>query len=131
MCRFILTILGCTIYKAICIQVNVSGETSKSGVDAQDAEILATEVQDLPGLHLRGIMGIPAMTTDVNEQRQAFSTLALIYQQLRKTHGSIDTLSMGMSGDMEAAIAEGSTMVRIGTAIFGKRQNRKPEITNE
>jgi pyridoxal phosphate enzyme (YggS family) len=115
----------------VCIQVNVSGEASKSGIDAQGAETLASELQDLPGLLLRGIMGIPAQTTDINEQRQAFSTLASIYQQLKKTHGSIDTLSMGMSGDMEAAIAEGSTMVRIGTAIFGKRQNRKPEITNE
>ena len=115
----------------VCIQVNVSGEASKSGVDAQDAEILASELQDLPSLLLHGIMGIPAQTTDINEQRQAFSTLASIYKQLKKTYGSIDTLSMGMSGDMEAAIAEGSTMVRIGTAIFGKRQNRKPEITNE
>ncbi|NOR41555.1 MAG: YggS family pyridoxal phosphate-dependent enzyme [Gammaproteobacteria bacterium] len=115
----------------VCIQVNVSGEDSKSGVNAQDAEILASDLQDLPGLLLHGIMGIPAQTTDINEQRQAFSTLASIYQQLKKTYGSIDTLSMGMSGDMEAAIAEGSTMVRIGTAIFGKRQNRKPEITNE
>jgi len=109
----------------VCIQVNVSGETSKSGVSTWDAEILATELQDLPGLHLRGIMGIPAKTTDTKEQRQAFSTLASVFQQLKKMHDSIDTLSMGMSGDMEAAIAEGSTMVRIGTAIFGERQNKK------
>jgi len=107
-----------------CIQINVSGETSKSGVGVEDAEILASELQHLPGLRLRGIMGIPAPSTDMQEQRQAFSDLAAIYQQLKKTHASIDTLSMGMSADMEAAIAEGSTMVRIGTAIFGKRQKK-------
>ena len=108
----------------VCIQVNVSGEASKSGVNASEAEILATDLQNLPGLRLRGIMGIPANTTDINEQRQSFSALASVFQKIKKMHNSIDTLSMGMSGDMEAAIAEGSTMVRIGTAIFGKRHKQ-------
>lgn len=106
----------------VCIQVNISDESSKSGVDANDAKILAANLQDLPGLRLRGIMGIPAKTASLEEQRRAFSSLASIYRQLQTMYQNVDTLSMGMSGDMEAAIAEGSTMVRIGTAIFGARQ---------
>jgi len=109
----------------VCIQVNISDESSKSGVDVDGAKTLAKDLQDLPGLCLRGIMGIPAKSTDLPEQRRAFSSLASVYRQLQTTHTQIDTLSMGMSGDMEAAIAEGSTMVRIGTAIFGLRQTTK------
>jgi len=109
----------------VCIQINVSHESSKSGTSGQELHALATLVQDLPGLHLRGIMGIPAKTSDIEQQRQAFSSLAKLYRQLRTTYKNVDTLSMGMTGDMEAAIAEGSTMLRIGTAIFGARKTKQ------
>ncbi|MCW8964787.1 MAG: YggS family pyridoxal phosphate-dependent enzyme [Gammaproteobacteria bacterium] len=109
----------------VCIQVNVSHESSKSGINDQEVNALASIVQDLPGLCLRGIMGIPAMTSNIEQQRQAFSSLAQVYRQLRTTYENVDTLSMGMTGDMEAAIAEGSTMLRIGTAIFGARKTKQ------
>jgi pyridoxal phosphate enzyme (YggS family) len=112
----------------VCIQVNISGETSKSGIDRSEVAEFASKVIDLPGLRLRGIMGIPAPSTELTMQRKAFASLASIYMELKKSHEGIDTLSMGMSGDMEAAIAEGTTMVRIGTAIFGSRHTgKKPE----
>jgi len=106
----------------VCIQINISNEDSKSGLDSADAKTLADDLQYLPGLCLRGIMGIPARTENIEEQRKTFASLASVYRQLQNSHKHIDTLSIGMSGDMEAAIAEGSTMVRIGTAIFGLRQ---------
>jgi pyridoxal phosphate enzyme (YggS family) len=106
----------------ICLQVNISAEESKSGLELDSVTDLADELQNLPGLQLRGIMGIPAKSTELAQQRQAFSSLASIYRQLQEKHENIDTLSMGMSGDMEAAIAEGSTLLRIGTAIFGARK---------
>lgn len=106
----------------VCIQINVSHEASKSGLDADEVSGLATEIQQLPGLELRGIMGIPARATDTKAQRQAFAALASIYRHLQDHYANIDTLSMGMSADLEAAIAEGSTMLRIGTAIFGARE---------
>ena len=107
-----------------CIQVNISQETSKSGIDVAAVSDFARQLQDLPGIRLRGIMGIPAMAKDMDTQREAFAGLASIYRQLQDQYEHIDTLSMGMTGDMEAAIAEGSTMVRIGTAIFGNRIQR-------
>ena len=106
----------------VCIQINISEEASKSGVSIIAVDQLAAAIQNLPGLQLRGIMGIPAKTADTKQQRQAFAKLAEIYQQLQATYERIDTLSMGMSGDIEAAIAAGSTMLRIGTAIFGARE---------
>ncbi len=106
----------------VCIQINISGEDSKSGITTADINELARELQDLPRLRLRGIMGIPEKLSDLHEQRRVFSRLAALYRQLQNNHQHIDTLSMGMTADMEAAIAEGSTMVRIGTAIFGLRQ---------
>jgi pyridoxal phosphate enzyme (YggS family) len=109
----------------VCIQVNVSAEASKSGVSPDGLTTLASQVHDLPRLWLRGIMGIPAATKNFETQRQAFKSLANLYMQLQQSYDHIDTLSMGMSGDMEAAIAEGTTMVRIGTAIFGSRDTRK------
>ena len=109
----------------VCIQVNVSEEASKSGVSPDEVATLASQIQNLPGLCLRGIMGIPAPSNDFASQRTAFASLARLYMQLRDAYDHIDTLSMGMSADMEAAIAEGTTMLRIGTAIFGKRDNRK------
>ncbi len=105
----------------ICIQINISGETSKSGVAANDVEALASQIAKLPHLRLRGLMVIPAPSNSFEEQRATFAKVSQIKDQLNQQGYKLDTLSMGMSGDMEAAIAEGATIVRIGTAIFGSR----------
>ena len=105
----------------VCIQVNISGEESKAGISAEQVMALATEIAELPNLKLRGLMAIPAATTELTVQRHAFATLRMLYEKLNKQGFTLDTLSMGMSNDLEAAIAEGSTLVRIGTAIFGAR----------
>lgn len=105
----------------VCIQVNVSGEESKSGVSPAELPELARAVAALPRLKLRGLMTIPEPTSDVALQRERFATLRRLMAQLRADGLDLDTLSMGMSDDLEAAIAEGSTMVRVGTAIFGSR----------
>ncbi|MDD4911514.1 MAG: YggS family pyridoxal phosphate-dependent enzyme [Sideroxydans sp.] len=105
----------------ICLQVNVSGEESKSGVDAEALVQLALQVVQLPRLNLRGLMAIPAPTDDVAEQRRQFAKVRTLFDALKSEGLSLDTLSMGMSHDFTAAIHEGATMVRIGTAIFGKR----------
>jgi pyridoxal phosphate enzyme (YggS family) len=109
----------------VCIQVNVSGEQSKSGVTPEDVLSLAAVIAGLPRLRLRGLMCIPEATDDVSLQRQRFARLRSLLQQLNQvrtaSQPALDTLSMGMSADMEAAILEGATMVRIGTAIFGSR----------
>ena len=105
----------------VCIQVNTSGEDSKSGVNIEEMLILAKEISLLSNLHLRGLMTIPAATDDFEDQRQPFRKLRELKDELQSQGIELDTLSMGMSNDMEAAIAEGSTMVRIGTAIFGQR----------
>ncbi len=105
----------------VCLQVNISGETSKSGIMASEVMQLATDVRSLPRLRLRGLMAIPAATDDIAQQRQAFAKLRQLFEQLNQQGFQLDTLSMGMSNDLESAIAEGSTMVRIGTAIFGAR----------
>lgn len=111
----------------VLIQVNTSGESSKSGIN--DAEIfeLAELISTLPNLTLRGLMSIPANVADYSEQLEAFTQLAQLKNKLaeRFPQQNIDTLSMGMSGDMQAAIEAGSTMVRIGTAIFGARDYSK------
>lgn len=107
-----------------CIQVNISHEACKSGVTPENVLSLAGVIGNLPRLRLRGIMAIPAKEDELSRQRQAFRTLSAIYQQLITEGHPLDTLSMGMTGDMEAAIAEGATMVRIGTAIFGTRQKK-------
>lgn len=104
----------------ICLQVNVSGEASKSGVSPAELPPLATAVAQLPRLKLRGLMAIPAPTESLAEQRHAFRQLRLALENLALE--GLDTLSMGMSDDLEAAILEGATLVRIGTAIFGERQ---------
>jgi pyridoxal phosphate enzyme (YggS family) len=105
----------------VCIQVNVSGEGSKSGV-APGAELaLARAVIALPRLRLRGLMAIPEPTTDIQLQRRRFALLREIRDKLAAAGIALDTLSMGMSDDLEAAIAEGATIVRVGTAIFGRR----------
>jgi len=105
----------------VCIQVNISGENSKSGVNVEDTLILAKQINLLPNIHLRGLMTIPASTDDFEQQRLPFRLLRELKDELGSQGIELDTLSMGMTNDMEAAIAEGSTMVRIGTAIFGER----------
>ncbi len=105
----------------ICLQVNISGEASKSGVHADELPELAEQVVQLPGIRLRGLMTIPAAETDFDRQRRSFARLRTLQEQLISNGLELDTLSMGMTGDMEAAIAEGATLVRIGTAIFGAR----------
>ncbi len=105
----------------ICIQVNLSQEESKSGVVIEQCAELCATVAKLPNLSLRGLMAIPAPLSEFDEQRQCFHELALAFRELADEHDSMDTLSMGMSGDYIAAIAEGATMVRLGTALFGPR----------
>ncbi len=105
----------------VCIQVNVSGEASKSGVKPEALPELANAVVQLPRLRLRGLMTIPEPSTDVALQRARFAALRHLRDTLNSAGMGLDTLSMGMSDDLEAAIAEGSTMVRVGTAIFGSR----------
>jgi PLP dependent protein len=109
----------------ICIQVNISGEGTKGGVEPRDAQALAREVSALPRLRLRGLMGMASFTDDAAVQRAQFATLARVKEEIVAGGIALDTLSMGMSQDFEAALAEGSTMVRIGTAIFGERKNKK------
>lgn len=105
----------------VCLQVNVDGGANKSGVPAGDALALARAVAALPRLRLRGLMAIPEPAPDFEAQRALFLRAAAVFDQIRAAGIEIDTLSLGMSGDLEAAVAAGSTMVRIGTAIFGQR----------
>ena len=105
----------------VCLQVNISGEQSKSGVSLEELPQLAREVVGMPRLQLRGLMAIPAPTTDFAQQRATFASLRLALARIQALAPGMDTLSMGMSDDLEAAIAEGSTMVRVGTDIFGSR----------
>lgn len=105
----------------ICLQVNVSGEGSKSGVAPGEVEALAVQAAQLPNLKLRGLMAIPAPAADPAAQRLPFAQMRALLQQLNSRGLQLDTLSMGMSHDYPAAIAEGATIVRIGTAIFGAR----------
>lgn len=109
----------------ICLQVNVSGEVSKSGVAPEELLALAAAVTGMPRLRLRGLMAIPEPEDDPVLQRRPFSLLRELQQQLSAAGILTDTLSMGMSADMAAAITEGATIVRIGTAIFGRRDYEK------
>jgi uncharacterized pyridoxal phosphate-containing UPF0001 family protein len=106
----------------VCIQVNVSGEAAKSGVAPGEEVQLAEAVSRLPRLKLRGLMAIPEPTSDMALRRRRFAVLRELKEGLGARGYTLDTLSMGMSDDLEAAIAEGSTMVRVGTAIFGSRK---------
>ena len=108
----------------ICIQVNVSGEVTKSGCDPDRLGDLAIAVYGLPRLRLRGLMALPEPSDDIEVQQQSFAQLRRMKDQIVAAGLELDTLSMGMSDDLEAAIAEGSTMVRVGRAIFGPRQKR-------
>ena len=105
----------------VCLQVNVNNEASKSGVTLDELDALAKSVSALPNIVVRGLMAIPQATKDTQLQRQNFRLLKDAQTRLNAAGYKIDTLSMGMSGDMDAAIAEGATIVRIGTAIFGER----------
>ncbi len=106
----------------ICLQVNISNEDSKSGVPEEDVASLAQQIAYLPRLKLRGLMTIPAPAPEFAQQRAPFRRLRELYEELNRNGFALDTLSMGMSNDIEAAIAEGSTLVRVGTAIFGERK---------
>ncbi len=105
----------------VCIQVNASGESTKSGITADEAPALAQAISHMPRLRLRGLMAIPQPLTEFQRQRDAFHQIREIKENLEKQGWLLDTLSMGMSGDMEAAIAEGATLVRIGRGLFGAR----------
>jgi len=106
----------------VCLQVNISAEDTKGGVAPGEALDLAHEVAALPVLRLRGLMGIASPTADATVQRRQFAELRRTFDGLVKAGLAVDTLSMGMSADLESAVAEGATMVRIGTALFGERQ---------
>ena len=108
----------------VCVQVNASFEASKSGVAPEDAVSFARAVAGLPRLRLRGIMGIPEPTGDVGRRRAQFRVLRECLDACRAAGLTVDTLSMGMSADLEDAVAEGATLVRVGTAIFGAREAR-------
>jgi pyridoxal phosphate enzyme (YggS family) len=105
----------------LCLQVNISNEASKSGVSPDEVADLAQAVAGLPNLTLRGLMAVPAASCEIAVQRAAFAGVGELYRQLNRQGFRLDTLSMGMSHDFIAAIAEGATMVRIGSAIFGNR----------
>jgi hypothetical protein len=106
----------------VCIEVNIDAEESKSGVNPADVQDLATEIAELPRLRLRGLMCLPAIREDFAEQRKPFAALRELLESLNSSGLRLDTLSMGMSADYAAAIHEGATIVRVGTAIFGERE---------
>jgi len=110
----------------VCLQVNISGEASKSGLPPQDVAQVATAVAALPRLRLRGLMSIPEAAQGLLAQQAPHRALRLLLQDLNQQGLGLDTLSMGMSDDLEAAVAEGSTMVRVGTAVFGARPQGRP-----
>lgn len=109
----------------VCIEVNISGEASKGGIAPTEVAELAAHIQNLPRLKLRGLMAIPAPTDDIARQRTQFRHLRELLASLNSQNFQLDTLSMGMSGDLESAIAEGATIVRVGSAIFGARNYTK------
>ena len=113
----------------VCIQVDVSGEATKSGCEPHEAPALARTIAGLPRLRLRGLMAIPAPTTDPRRQRAQFARLRDVLEAVCAQGTPLDTLSMGMSDDLEAAIAEGATIVRVGTALFGARPGKSAGVS--
>ncbi|WP_173494944.1 MULTISPECIES: YggS family pyridoxal phosphate-dependent enzyme [unclassified Marinobacterium] len=109
----------------ICLQVNISCEESKSGCLPDEALELAKQIAELPKINLRGLMAIPEATEDVELQKKRFCQVRTLFEEIKQAIPSLDTLSMGMSGDLDAAIEEGATIVRIGTALFGPRNYNK------
>ncbi|MFT6776471.1 MAG: pyridoxal phosphate enzyme (YggS family) [Paraglaciecola sp.] len=105
----------------VCIQVNIDDDENKAGIRADQLNDLAKAISELPNLSLRGLMTIPKANQSQAQQIASFAHMSLLFEDLKKHYSSVDTLSMGMSGDMQNAINHGSTMVRIGTAIFGSR----------
>ncbi|MEO9653971.1 YggS family pyridoxal phosphate-dependent enzyme [Marinomonas sp.] len=105
----------------VCIQINISGEESKAGIAFSELDDMVELINSLPGLTLRGLMAIPAPCSDQQAQQKVYAPLQQAFLELKEGDNMIDTLSIGMTGDMPAAIASGSTMIRIGTAIFGAR----------
>lgn len=105
----------------VCLEVNVSGEATKAGVPAADAPELAAAIAALPGLRLRGLMAVPAPSVGLAEQRRPYRELRRLLETLNASGLRLDMLSMGMTADLEAAVAEGTTIVRVGTGIFGPR----------
>lgn len=108
----------------VCIQLKIGDEDSKSGIAVGEAAALADAIATLPALRLRGVMTIPPPSDDVSQQRRWFAEARHCFEQLQRAHPGLDTLSMGMSADLEAAIAEGSTLIRVGTALFGARAKK-------
>jgi pyridoxal phosphate enzyme (YggS family) len=105
----------------ICLQINLDSEETKGGIPPSEAAELVASIQELPRLELQGLMTLPAPSDDFDQQRRPFQALRELRDQLATSNLPLETLSMGMSDDLEAAIAEGATIVRIGTAIFGPR----------
>ncbi|MEC7875495.1 MAG: YggS family pyridoxal phosphate-dependent enzyme [Pseudomonadota bacterium] len=105
----------------VCIQVNTSGEITKSGISIEEIEDFIDEIKDYKHIKVRGLMSLPEIKSNIDEQRDSFLSLKKVFNQLKKNKPELDTLSIGTTLDMEAAIAEGATFVRIGTAIFGSR----------
>lgn len=108
----------------ICIQVNIDDEDSKSGINADQLTTFANQIQQFENLQLRGLMFIPTKSSDPQQQLNTFKLAHNLFIDLKAKFDNIDTLSMGMSGDMEAAITAGSTMVRVGTGLFGQRHTK-------
>ena len=109
----------------VCLQINLSNEASKAGISPENASELARLIQALPRLQLQGLMTLPAPAETLEQQRQPFQTLRKLRDTIKTNELPLDTLSMGMSDDLEAAIVEGATIVRVGTAIFGPRNVKK------
>jgi pyridoxal phosphate enzyme (YggS family) len=111
----------------VCVQVNVAGESSKAGVAPAQVPELAAAVAQLPRLKLRGLMCIPPAEDDLQRQRYWLAQVRTLFESLNARGAQLDTLSMGMSADLEAAVLEGATLVRVGTALFGPRPAREPQ----
>jgi pyridoxal phosphate enzyme (YggS family) len=105
----------------LCIQVNIDDDANKAGIGVNEVNDFAKAITELPNLKLRGLMTIPKANQSEAEQKSSFAHMSVLFESLKKQYTSVDTLSMGMSGDMQSAINNGSTMVRVGTAIFGSR----------